>query len=302
MKKCSVIIPTYNGAEKILNLIRALQLQTVSDFETIIVVDGSTDNTIRLLEENKFLVQNLNVIVQENKGRAGARNAGASNARSELLIFFDDDIEPSPDCIEQHILHHSKIADTVMFGKLLMDNRKANNDFYQYRYSNEVRWIEPFGKMSREITFEQFTITTQNLSMSKKIFDLLHGFDERLNDSEDFDLGVRALLKNVPVYFNPNAFAWHRDFVDISKYMRRQMEYYRGKKSLLNIHPEYLQLLPKHFSFLQPKSLTKRLLAGLFHYNILWRNFIHSGLFRNTFSEKLRFRVYEILIFSNSVL
>jgi len=302
MKKCSVIIPTYNGANKILSLIRALSIQTTNDFETIVVVDGSNDDTVQVLEQNKSLLRELRIINQPNKGRAGARNTGAAYAQCDLLIFFDDDIEPDPDCIQQHILHHSTINESLMFGKLLMDNRETKNDFYQYRYSNEVRWIEPFGTTNKKISFDQFAITTQNMSMSKSIFNSLQGFDERLRDSEDFDLGVRALLKDVPVYYNPKAFAWHRDFVDISAYMKRQTEYYIAKKELLKMHPDYLQLLPKHFAFMQKKSYSKRLIAGLFHYHVFWNYFIHSGLFLKTFPQRLRFRLYEILIFSNSVL
>ena len=51
---CTVIIPTYNGAKKVVNCLHSLEKQTFKDFETIVVIDGSTDNTQEVLEAQKL--------------------------------------------------------------------------------------------------------------------------------------------------------------------------------------------------------------------------------------------------------
>jgi glycosyltransferase involved in cell wall biosynthesis len=68
----SIIIPTFNGKNKLEKLLRSLELQSNKNFEIIIVVDGSTDGTIGLKANNWDL--NIKWIEETNNGRAGARN------------------------------------------------------------------------------------------------------------------------------------------------------------------------------------------------------------------------------------
>ncbi|NJL14020.1 MAG: glycosyltransferase family 2 protein [Microscillaceae bacterium] len=84
----SILIPTYNGAHKLVNLLEALTLQTDTDFETIILVDGSTDNTLELLQQNTWSLSALKVIPQANGGRALSRNRAAQAAEGNLLLFW----------------------------------------------------------------------------------------------------------------------------------------------------------------------------------------------------------------------
>src|SRR6185369_7237614 len=91
--KASVIIPTYNGAKKIAVTLDALCKQTAEDFETIVVIDGSTDNTLEVAQQFSSKLQELRIIQRPNGGRAVARNTGAAEAKTGVLIFFDDDVE-----------------------------------------------------------------------------------------------------------------------------------------------------------------------------------------------------------------
>src|SRR6187397_1060160 len=95
----SVIIPTYNGAHKVVNVLRALEQQTHLPDEVVVVIDGSTDNTAELLRTNTFKLPSLRIIEQPNGGRAQVRNRGAKEASQDLLIFFDDDMRPVPQSV-----------------------------------------------------------------------------------------------------------------------------------------------------------------------------------------------------------
>lgn len=85
----SVIIPTYNEEATIHYCLESLFKQKDSDFEVIVVDDGSTDNPIRqLAEKNK----NLRYFEQDHKGPGSARNLGAKHAQGDILVFVDADM------------------------------------------------------------------------------------------------------------------------------------------------------------------------------------------------------------------
>ena len=87
--KFSIILPTYNRAHLISNAIESVIAQSVSNWELIVIDDGSTDNT----KEVVFSFQDSRILYghQENKGRSIARNAGLHNARGIWICFLDSD-------------------------------------------------------------------------------------------------------------------------------------------------------------------------------------------------------------------
>ena len=90
MKKYSVIIPVYNRVDEVEDLLASLSVQTASNFEVIIVEDGSTDPCKDTVEKyrNKLDVK---YFYKENEGRSIARNYGMEHAAGNYFIFFDSD-------------------------------------------------------------------------------------------------------------------------------------------------------------------------------------------------------------------
>ena len=97
MPSVSVIMPTFNRADTIRRAIRSVQAQTFTDWELIVVDDGSTDNTVALIEGRD---PRLKLIRQENQGTAGARNAGLSASAGSYIAFLDSDDEWLPHHLE----------------------------------------------------------------------------------------------------------------------------------------------------------------------------------------------------------
>ena len=89
--KVSVIIPVYNMAKWVGNAIEKVENQTLKELEIICIDDGSTDNTLEVLQEYKKRYPNLRVIHQENTGSGLARNNGIMHASGEYVVFLDAD-------------------------------------------------------------------------------------------------------------------------------------------------------------------------------------------------------------------
>src|SRR5262245_50874255 len=100
MIEISVIIPTYNRAERLRACLDALTRQTQpgSDFEVVVVDDGSTPETLQLLT-SLTTPYPLVVISQENLGQCRALNRGAEAARGRYCLFLDDDMVASPQLV-----------------------------------------------------------------------------------------------------------------------------------------------------------------------------------------------------------
>ena len=141
--KVSVIIPTFNGANRINNLLKSLFQQTYKNFEVIIVSDGSTDGVLTVLENwnNKLSITS---IYQENKGRAAARNKGAAFAQHQLLLFIDDDMRPLPNCIEEHVNHHVQFPGSILTGGVAEEVNTASNEFLNYKSFLSNKWLAEF--------------------------------------------------------------------------------------------------------------------------------------------------------------
>lgn len=97
----SVIIPTYNEGENIVQCLVTLQQQNYKPIEIIVVDDGSTDRTLKIIEDLKSKILNLKSFQQSHAGPGAARNLGAKEARGEILIFVDADMNFEKNFIEK---------------------------------------------------------------------------------------------------------------------------------------------------------------------------------------------------------
>ena len=100
MPKVSVVIPTYNYGRFIAESIDSVLAQDFTDFEVIVVDDGSTDNTQAILARYADCVR---CIRQENAGSAAARNTGIAHAKGELIAFHDADDIWLPHCLSRRV-------------------------------------------------------------------------------------------------------------------------------------------------------------------------------------------------------
>lgn len=91
MTKISIIIPVYNVAEYLPECLDSIVSQTLEDFEIICINDGSSDNSLAILQEYKSKDSRIKIIDKENEGSGIARNLGLSIATGEYVYFVDSD-------------------------------------------------------------------------------------------------------------------------------------------------------------------------------------------------------------------
>ncbi len=94
----SVVIPAYNAEKWISQTIKSVQQQTFSDWEIIVIDDGSTDSTLEILKG--IVDERLKVFSYENAGVSVARNRGLAHSAGEFIAFLDADDLWTPDCLE----------------------------------------------------------------------------------------------------------------------------------------------------------------------------------------------------------
>lgn len=113
----SVVVPVFNVESYLYEALRSIAEQDFSDFEAVIIDDGSTDGSRLIYEEFCRSDARFRSIFQENAGLGSARNAGLRAARGEYIVFFDSDDLLTPYTLStiNNTLENNKAADVVLF-------------------------------------------------------------------------------------------------------------------------------------------------------------------------------------------
>lgn len=286
----SVIIPSFNGANRIVRLLRALERQDEKNFETLVAIDGSTDNTLAILNQNSWKL-NLQIITQENKGRAGARNAGAEKASGQMLIFYDDDVEPNPDSISLHL--EALNSAPISVGQQL-EPLNAPTEFGKYKAEISRKWLAGLGQDPVVLNNKTLFLTAANMAIKTEVFNKLQGFDSVLKDAEDFDLAVRAITNGHSIIYTPQNLVAHHAFDTCKAYINRQREYRKAHAILISLRDNN-ELYRKYDVV---KSTGKK--ATYFFVPGITASAIDMGLFR-FLPKNIRYALYARVISALSV-
>jgi len=302
--KVSVIIPTYNGKERILHVLKSIERQTYQPSEVIVVIDGSVDGTGDLLRNSVVNISKLRIIEQENQGRARVRNNGADKASGELLVFIDDDMIASQGWLDAHVSHHSRYPGTIATGVEEDNEERYKHDFHDFiawkhKEWNNIEFVEGYGNRYSKRPKNPY-LTASNLSIPRNIFLQLGGFDGRLSDAEDYDLAVRALEQNIVVYYLLNAVAFNNTVNLPSCYdvIRRQRQYRLANSNLRQLKPDLYNKFPLRDGY--KPSFAKRLIYKLFC-GVWWIKSVDNEYWI-LLPRKVRFKFYDIIVTANGCL
>lgn len=289
----SVIIPTYNGAAKIATLLEALFNQTENNAEIIVVVDGSKDNTMEVLKRFEKSSSLFKVIVQENKGRARSRNRGVEEATGDIVVFYDDDMQPARDSVARHIAFHREHPGTILIGNAEQTVLNHASDFQHYRSYISDSWMKPYGTALKKLDRQTLFMTAANCSMPKQTFTQLNGFDEALSDAEDKEFGLRAFKQNIPLYVDMQNVALHRENLTCRAYIMRLRQYAKANDTVDRMHPDFAN--PAKGNLSGKKKIVYSLLASP-----RWVNIIDGYNIFRIFPAKIRYRLYDAITYALS--
>ena len=185
MPKYSIIIPLYNKGDYIVNTVQSVLQQSFSDFELIVVNDGSTDNGPELLKEIEDA--RLTLINKENGGVSSARNLGIAKASGEWITFMDADDIMYPFALEtyENVIQNHPNYDVIV----------AATDQSQKKYpsTNEIRIIEDYDyENAASYAKHGFSlVNTDCICIRRTLLDKVGYFNEEYTHGEDQDLWKR---------------------------------------------------------------------------------------------------------------
>ena len=197
-KLVSVIIPAYNVEKYISYTIDSVVAQTYTNIEIIVVNDGSTDQTEKIITEHAKRDTRITCISQKNKGLGGARNSGIKAAKGEYICILDADDLMFPNKIERQYEYMESNPDCDITYSDLYYFMDDTFDIYSHLMPT------PSGNAvyATLVQYGNF-INPNTVFFKKEIFTTCGMFDENLrgSGSEDFDYWLTAAQHNMNFLF-----------------------------------------------------------------------------------------------------
>lgn len=197
----SVIIPTYNEEKLISDCLRSIEEQSFNDLEVFVIDDGSTDNTLKIIQDiQKDYKFPLQILTQKHIGPGSARNLGAKKAKGDILVFIDSDMVFSKDFIKNLI---KPILDGETMGTFSKDEFLLNKNNIWARF-----WNINLGRKSDRMHPDNYPDTQPVFrAIVKKKFDEAGGFDTRIGYTDDWSLSrklntLATVAQNAVFYHN----------------------------------------------------------------------------------------------------
>ena len=248
MPTISVIVPAYNAERTILETITSVLQQTFSDFELIVINDGSTDRTLELLNSEND--PRLKVFSYPNGGVSVARNRGITQARGEFIAVLDADDVWTPDKLELQVA-------------ALQQHPEAGVAYsWAYYMDEEGKSIQPSepvyfaGNVYAQLLVNDFVVSCSNCLIRRQAVESVGEFDPAVAGAADWDYWLRLAL--------------HWSFVVVPKHQ----VFYRISSGSMQSNVEFmehcnLRVIEKGFQTAPPEiqSLKNQSLANTYRYS-----------------------------------
>ena len=236
--KVSVIIPAYNTEEYMSQCLESILAQTLQEIEILVVDDGSTDQTLKVLKDyEERYPEKVRVFHKENGGQASARNLALTYARGEFLGFVDSDDWISPEMYEEmydkaveeeadivicdmvdhypdrEIYHHSS-----SFADKFTVTPSACNKIFRRTFADGITF--PVG-----LWYEDFEYTTKQLMKTDKISVIHKGFyhchcrevSTMNNNNSQKNKDMLSVIEHLETFVSENG--WKDRYADVLQYI-----------------------------------------------------------------------------------
>ncbi len=237
--KYSVIIPVYNRPDEVDELLQSLTEQTFSDFEVIVVEDGSAIPCRQVAERYAARLP-VHYYNKPNSGPGQSRNYGAERSRGDYLLILDSDCILPPDyldAVEAELRHRPCDA----FGgpdrahASFTDMQKAIN------YSM-TSFFTTGGIRGGRKKMDKFYPRSFNMGIRREVYEALGGFS-KMRFGEDIDLSIRIFKGGYSCRLFPDAWVYHKRRTDLRKFFKQVHNSGIARVNLYKKYPESLKLV-----------------------------------------------------------
>lgn len=224
----SIIICTYNGAERIEECLEAVTRQNDPNYEVIVIDDGSRDGVAEVVKR----FEKVRLIQQANQGLSAARNKGAECAEGSLLAYTDDDARPDADWLFWLRKGFEESVTGMVGGVAIAPH---------YEQEEQRRIANAPGQATAVLISdtEAEHLPGCNMAVRKSVWKEVKGFNPLFRIAgDDVDFCWRVIDAGHMVTYESNALVWHDVRPTKLAYLRQQWNYGKAEVLLYGIHPE----------------------------------------------------------------
>lgn len=289
----SVVIPSFNGAQRLPLVLQHLSQQTFSAFEVIVVLDGSTD-------ESKADLNGLNtpfpltILTQENQGAGKARNHGASIAAGNILVFLDDDMLVMPDGLQLHADFHAQHPKMLVNTSITIRSERITDDFGRFLAWAESQWKSTQVLIRYPTDSALPYLAAGYCSVPVSDFQALGGFDSELREQEDRDFAIRWVNSGRCIAYLATAKAYHNVDSGFNRTVMRQRQYAQGLQRYMTIRSDLVQIYPQMIP--RPFTGWRAILMTVVCHKFVLSALLSKGAIGRWLPQHIRFRIYGAIV------
>ncbi|MCH8034922.1 MAG: glycosyltransferase family 2 protein [Bacteroidetes bacterium] len=238
----SIIIPAFNEAKILEKTIESLLKLNYSNYEIIIVNDGSTDETKEVAEEligfrNGIYSQiKVSLINKSNSGKANSLNAGIQVSRAEFILCMDGDSQLSPDSLRMAVRHFTNPEIGAVAGNVKVQNRGSFlTDLQALEYIEGLNMAR-----SAQSYMKLVNIIPGPIGLFRREAIESAGYYTNDTFAEDADLTLRILSKGWKIYYEPKAISYTEAPTGLRQLLKQRYRWTRGILQSIRKHKNLL--------------------------------------------------------------
>ena len=226
----SIIVPVYNEEKVVTESIKSLLDLNYSNYEIIIINDGSTDNTKKVTEalvgyqKGRLSDIKISLINKPNGGKAQALNAGIKYSKAEIVLCMDGDSQLAPDSIKVAVRHFSNPEIGAVAGNVKVINRgKLLTDLQALEYIEGLNMAR-----SAQSFVNLVNIIPGPIGLFRKKAIEEAGFYSSDTFAEDADLTLKILANGWKIYYEPNSISYTEAPEKLQELLKQRYRWTRG--------------------------------------------------------------------------
>jgi glycosyltransferase involved in cell wall biosynthesis len=250
--RISVLMACYNADRFVAGALESIRRQTHSNFEVIVVDDGSTDNSAAIV--GRFVGDKVRIVRQQNRGAACARNEAFRHSTGDYVLFMDADDIVAPTHLQSLLQRASETRGCIALSRWA----RFQSDPAEAQFPSRLTERDLPGPDWLELDWRAAQPMTQSgmLLLPRSLLEIHGGWDERLSLNDDFEFFARQISRCSGVRFAPDARLYYRSAVAGSL---------SGRKSRAAVESAYLsmELGTRHLLSIRDTSATRKICANL---------------------------------------